>query len=426
MTTMGELDLPTIDDLGSLDGRRVILRSDLNVPLDGRGGVADAFRVAATAPAVRALAKARARIIVVSHLGRPRGPDPAKSLAPIAPVLAQKIGRDVRFVAASEGMIAGSPARQAVEALTPGGVCLLENLRFHPGEVENDEEFARSLADLADLYVNDAFGAVHRAHASVDALPRLFGAKRVAAGPLVLREVEHLGPLLREPGRPFVAILGGAKVSDKVAVIERLIGRVDHVLVGGGMANTFLAAAGRRLGASRVEESGLDAARRITALFDERKPGALHLPVDLRVGAGVDDPSGYDVVSVDGDGVPDDRMALDVGPRTTAAFLEVLRPARTVFWNGPLGVFETPAFACATNAVAQFLAWHGKDGDDAPASIVGGGDTAAAVRRANVADRLTHVSTGGGASLELLEGKALPGLVALLEAAADTDGGGNG
>lgn len=401
------MNLPSVDALGDLRGRRVLVRADLNVPLDAQAGVRDAFRVTSVAPTVQALAETGARVVVASHLGRPNGADPAKSLAVVAPLLAEHVGRDVLFVPAQDGMVAGEAARAAVAGLEPGQVCLLENLRYEAGETCDDRDLAISLAALCDVYVNDAFGTMHRAHASVHALPRLMGEGQVAAGPLVQREVGELAPLIEAPERPFVAILGGAKVSDKVGVIENLLPRLDGLLIGGGMANTFMAARGVDMGASRVEEKGLDIAR---GLLGKLPHGGLVLPVDLRVGAGPGDPAGYDVVKLS-TGIPGGLMALDIGPRTEALFIEALRQARTVLWNGPLGVFETPAFACGTRAVAHYLAWQSFP----RRTVVGGGDTVAAVREFGVADRIGHVSTGGGAALELLEGRKLPGLVALEE-----------
>lgn len=401
------MNLPSVAALGDLRGRRVLVRADLNVPLDASAGVRDAFRVISVAPTVQALAETGARVVVASHLGRPDGADPGKSLAVVAPLLAEHVGRDVRFVPAQEGSVAGEAARVAVASLEPGQVCLLENLRYEAGETSDDRDLAISLAALCDAYVNDAFGVMHRAHASVHALPRLLGAGRVAAGPLVQREVGALAPLIEAPERPFVAILGGAKVSDKVGVIENLLPILDGLLIGGGMANTFMAARGVDMGASRVEEKGLDIARR---LLGKLPHGGLILPVDLRVGAGPGDPTGYDVVKLS-TGIPAGLMALDIGPRTEALFIEALRQARSVLWNGPLGVFETPAFACGTRAVAHYLAWQSSPRH----TVVGGGDTVAAVRSFGVADRIGHVSTGGGAALALLEGRKLPGLAALEE-----------
>jgi phosphoglycerate kinase len=375
-------------------GRRVLVRSDLNVPLDD-GAITDDGRIRASLPLIRALAK----VVVAAHLGRPKGtPDPAYSLAPVAKRLEELLGRPVRLARD----VVGPDAQSSVEELRDGGVVLLENVRFEAAETSKDDaargSFADELATLADLYVDDAFGAVHRKHASVyDIAQRL----PHAAGPLVAAEVDVLRRLEVDPDRPYVVVLGGSKVSDKIKVIEALLPKVDKLLVGGGMCFTFLKAQGHDVGGSLLEVELLDECRTLLA------SGKVLLPVDVVAATAFSADADHEVV--DADQIPSDRMGLDIGPRSVALFAEALDGARTVFWNGPMGVFEMAPFADGTRGVAEAVASLKE-----ALTVVGGGDSAAAVRALGIGeDRFTHISTGGGASLEHLEGKILPGLSVL-------------
>jgi phosphoglycerate kinase len=348
-------------------------------------------------------------VVLASHLGRPKGKivDPMR-LRPVAERLTQLLGRPVRMT----GDALGPGVQVAVDKLRPGDMLLLENLRFHAAEEANDPEFAKSLAGLADLYVNDAFGAAHRAHASTEGITHYLPA---VAGLLMEREVDALSTLLRKPARPFHAVIGGAKVSGKLEVLSALLTRCQAVLLGGGMANTFLAAKGIELGKSLVETDQLANARKITAEA-RRKRVRLMLPTDAVVAPQVHLRAKTKVVGLDD--VPKDQVVVDIGPATVKAYTEHLSKAKTVFWNGPMGVFEMPQMADGTNAIAKFLARRARAGT---VVVVGGGDSVAAVERLGLTDRMTHVSTGGGASLEFLEGKTLPGVAALLPARAEID-----
>jgi phosphoglycerate kinase len=394
--------MKTVEDLGQLRGRRVLVRSDLNVPLDG-GAITDDGRIRASAPTVADLADRGARVVVCAHLGRPKGaPDPAYSLAPVAARLSEVLGRDVAFATDT----VGESATATVDGLGDGQVALLENLRFNKGETAKDDEergaFADQLAGLAEVYVGDGFGAVHRKHASVYDVPRRLPH---AAGGLVLREIEVLRRLTQSPERPYVVVLGGSKVSDKLGVIDNLIGTVDRLLIGGGMVFTFLKAQGHEVGKSLLEQDQVEAVRGYVAQA-EAKGVEIVLPVDIVAATAFSSDAAHDVYDVSE--IPADRIGLDIGPRSSALFATALMDARTVFWNGPMGVFEMAPFAEGTRALATAITEvHGL-------TVIGGGDSAAAVRTLGFDEQaFGHISTGGGASLEFLEGKELPGLTAL-------------
>ncbi|HKA69060.1 MAG TPA: phosphoglycerate kinase [Actinomycetes bacterium] len=396
--------MKTIEDLGEVRGRSVLVRADLNVPLDESSGIRDDLRIRASLPTVRTLADRGARVVVCSHLGRPKGVDPKASLRPVADRLGELLGRPVAFTTD----VVGDSARAIVSGLGDGRVALLENLRYEPGETsKSDAErgaFADRLAALAERYVGDGFGALHRKHASVYDVPaRLLH----AAGRLVLRELEVLRQLTEDPARPYVVVLGGAKVSDKLGVIKNLLGIVDRLLIGGGMMFTFLAAQGHQVGRSLLEADQLDAVR---GYLDEAKDRGvdLVLPVDVVAATEFAADVPHEVYPVEA--MPADRIGLDIGPATAELFEQRLHDAKTVFWNGPMGVFELAPYAAGTRRLADALT--GVDG----LTVVGGGDSAAAVRALGFdPDRFGHISTGGGASLEYLEGKTLPGLVALAD-----------
>jgi phosphoglycerate kinase len=397
--------LRTLADLGDLRGKRVLVRSDLNVPLDG-STITDDGRIRASAPTIADLADQGARVVVCAHLGRPKGQPVEKySLAPVAARLAEVLGRPVEFATDT----VGDSARAAVDGLADGDIALLENLRFNPGEESKDDEergaFADQLAGLADLYVGDGFGAVHRKHASVYDVPQRLPH---AAGELVVTETEVLGRLTGDPDRPYVVVLGGSKVSDKLGVIDNLIGSVDRLLIGGGMVFTFLKAQGHEVGKSLLEEDQLDAVRGY--LEQARSKGVeIVLPVDVVAATEFSADADHDVVGVDA--IPADRLGLDIGPESGRLFAAKISDARTVFWNGPMGVFELTPYADGTRALAQAITEVTAAGG---LTVVGGGDSAAAVRKLGFDEKaFSHISTGGGASLELLEGKELPGLSAL-------------
>lgn len=396
MTSLTDKITPV--DALQVASRRVFVRVDFNVPLTEDGKVSDDTRIREALPTIRHLVNQGARVVLASHLGRPKkGKTAGFSLAPAGERLAELLGMDIALTDEP----AGDGARKVVHDLRDGRVALLENLRFNPGEEANDEGFARELARLADVYVGDAFGTVHRAHASVEALPRLIPTR--AAGFLLLKELKALGSLLAGPERPYIAVLGGAKVSDKIAVIEALFQKVNTILIGGAMANTFLAAQGKNMGKSLVEGDKLSLARDLLARAREKNVD-VGLPSDLVVASDTNAAAGETVGT---DGVGSDRMALDIGPKSVAAFRDKLLGAKSIFWNGPMGLFEKAPFSSGTTGVAHAIA------ETAAFTVVGGGDSVAAVQQAGLADRFSHVSTGGGASLELIEGKRLPGVEAL-------------
>jgi phosphoglycerate kinase len=391
----------SIKDL-DLEGKRVFVRVDFNVPLkDGR--ITEDTRITASLPTIRYALERRATVVLASHLGRPKGkPNPQFSLAPVARHLSELLGRPVEFVNDCIGP-AAQDAVKMVHGAGGGGVVLLENLRFHPEEEKNDPQFAAALASLADLYVDDAFGAAHRAHASVDGITH--HVSRAAAGLLMEQELRYLGHALQSPERPFVAILGGAKVSDKLEVIQNMLAKVDRLLIGGAMAYTFFKGRGLPVGKSLVEDDKIDSAKTIEA--EARRRGvSFELPVDHVVTDKIQEGTANEVLAVD-DARIGDRMGVDIGPATIKAYETLIADAKTVVWNGPMGVFEIEVFANGTNAVARAVA--GVKGT----TIIGGGDSIAAVRKAGIADRITHISTGGGASLEFLGGRTLPGVAAL-------------
>ena len=389
----------SIRDL-DLKGKRVFIRVDFNVPLKNRV-IGDDTRIRSSLPTIQYALDRGATVILASHLGRPKGtPNADMSLRPIADRLAALLGKPVAF--ATDCI--GDAARQAVDGAR-GGVVLLENLRFHPEEETNDPQFAAALASLADLYVNDAFGAAHRAHASVEGITHLV--TRAAAGLLMEQELQYLGHALESPERPFVAIIGGAKVSDKIDVIRNMLSKVDRLIIGGAMAYTFFKSRGVPVGKSLVENDKLGEATAIEV--DAAKRGVtLLLPMDHVVAAKLDASAAHEVLAV-GDAAIGDRMGLDIGPATIAAYTAAIADAKTLVWNGPMGVFEIDAFAAGTNAVAHAVAAV------KGTTIIGGGDSIAAVKKAGIADRITHISTGGGASLEFLGGQTLPGVAALAD-----------
>jgi phosphoglycerate kinase len=398
----------TVDAL-DVRGRRVLVRLDLNVPLEG-GRITDDLRIRAALPTVRSIVERGGTAICMSHLGRPKkGPDDAQRLAPVAARMSELLGRPV--IAFRD--IATDEVAQAVRALPPGSVALLENLRFDPGEQKGDPAFTARLAALGELYVDDAFGTAHRPDASVAGVPRLLGKDRCAAGFLVGKELAAFARVLEQPARPLVAILGGAKISDKLAVVKNLLDRVDVILVGGAMAYTFLKARGVPVGSSRVEEDFVGECRDVLARAAGKGVDIL-LPTDHLCATAFES----DEARPSAPGIPDGCMGLDIGPATAKRYAERIASAGTVVWNGPMGVFERAAYAGGTRAVAEAVAACGGY------TVVGGGDSAAAIAAFGLEDRVGHVSTGGGASLELLEGKALPGIEALrlTPAASDAPG----
>lgn len=390
---MSTFNKKTVADI-DVTGKKVLVRVDFNVPIKD-GKVGDDTRIRAALPTIEYLVQHGAAVILCSHLGRPKGgPDPKFSLKPVGEYLAKLMGLPVAFAEDCVGPV----AEAAAAALKPGQVLLLENTRFYPGEEKNDLELARKLASLADVYVNDAFGSAHRAHSSTEGVAHYLPA---VAGFLLEKEIRYLGQAVADPKRPFVAILGGAKISDKIGVIRNLLTKADTILIGGGMANTFFKAKGFAVADSLIEEEAVETARQLLAEGSSK----LHLPVDLVLADKFDAEAKKKVVPT-GD-VPDGWRILDIGPKTVAAYGQLIKSAGTVVWNGPMGVFEFPRFAEGTYGVAKAVA------DSGAISIIGGGESVAAIQQSGLADKITHISTGGGASLEMLEGLVLPGLAAL-------------
>jgi phosphoglycerate kinase len=378
---------------------RVFYRVDYNVPLDDDGRIGDATRIEETLPTLRRLIDAGCSVVIASHLGRPKGtPDPKYSLAPIREKLAELIEREVQW---SDDCV-GDGAESRAQALKPGELLLLENLRFHAEEEKNGKGFAEQLRKLADVYVNDAFGACHRAHASIDALPRLFPRTAIAGGLLLAKEIEFLQKITNVSDRPFVALLGGAKIAGKIEALEALVDLADTVLIGGGMANTFLAAKGMSMGSSLVDEESIELAKKII----DGRGTMLMLPTDLVITDSIDAPTAVQIIGI-ANGVPRGKMAVDIGPRTASQYASQLGSARTVFWNGPMGVFEKEPFAKGTMAMASAVA------SARGVTVVGGGESVEAVKASGHADRISHISTGGGASLEFISGAKLPGVEVL-------------
>ena len=388
--TAPDSGLRTLDDLGDVAGQRALVRVDFNVPLDD-GAVADDTRIRLALPTLRALRGRGARLLLVSHLGRPQGRDPALSLHPVVDRLAQLLDERVQLA-------------PSLDEIPDAAIVVLENIRFEPGETSNDPELAARLGALADVYVDDAFGSAHRAHASIEGI--VHHVARSAAGMLFEREVAMLSATMTDPRRPLVAVLGGAKATDKIAVIERFLEVADDVLLGGGMGYPFLAAAGRRIGDSLCDEAGLAAARRTLELPGAREK--LRVAVDLVVADDFSAGANRRIVDVDREDIEDGWEALDIGPRTRAGYADVIERAGTVFWNGPVGAFELAPFATGTHAIAEAVV------ATEAVTVVGGGDSIRALTEFGVEDRVTHLSTGGGASLEFVEGRPLPGVVALM------------
>jgi phosphoglycerate kinase len=385
----------TVRDI-DLTGKRVLVRVDFNVPIEN-GQVTDDTRIRAALPTLQYILEQKPRyMVLMSHLGRPKGgPDPKYSMRPVADVLAKLLGANVAF---SEEAV-GDVAKKAAAALPEGGILVLENTRFYAGETKNDEALSKQLAELGDVYVNDAFGSAHRAHSSTEGVTRYMPA---VSGFLMEKELNYLANAIEAPERPFIAILGGAKVSDKIAVIESLLSKCDKLLIGGGMANTFFKAKGWAVGDSLAEDEALDTAKHLIEIGGDK----LVLPDEVVIADAFDNEANTRVISAEA-GTPDGWRILDIGSGTVEKFRQILKDARTIVWNGPMGVFEMSNFAKGTYQIAEILA------ESSATTIIGGGDSVAAVKKAGLADRMSHISTGGGASLELLEGKELPGVVAL-------------
>lgn len=396
------LNKKSVDDI-NVKGQKVLVRCDFNVPLKD-GKITDENRIVAALPTIKKLIADGGRVILCSHLGKPKGePKPELSLAPVAKRLSELLGKEVVF--AADDNVVGDNAKAAVAAMKDGDVVLLQNTRYRVEETKNGEAFSKELASLADVYVNDAFGAAHRAHCSTEGVTKFV--KTSVVGYLMQKEIDFLGNAVNNPVRPFVAILGGAKVADKLNVISNLLEKCDTLIIGGGMAYTFLKAQGKEVGKSLVDDTKIDYCKEMMAKADKLGKKLL-LPIDTTIAKDFPDPidAKIDVTSVDSDKIPADMEGLDIGPKTAAMFADAVKSAKTVVWNGPMGVFENPVLAAGTIAVAKSLA------ETDATTIIGGGDSAAAVNTLGFGDKMTHISTGGGASLEFLEGKELPGVVA--------------
>ena len=401
---MSVLNKKTVEDL-DVKGKRVLVRCDFNVKMEN-GVITSDKRVVASLPTIKYLLSQGARVILCSHLGRPKGKvDPEFSMAPVAECLSKYLGQEVKL--ASD--VVGESAQALASSLKDGEAMLLENVRFEPGETKNDEELSKKFAALADVYVNDAFGTAHRSHASTAAIVEYGFVKTAVCGFLIEKELKVMAHALEAPERPFVAVLGGAKVADKLKVIDNLLNKCDSLIIGGGMAYTFLAAQGYEVGKSLVDNEKMDYCKDMLAKAKELGK-TIYLPVDTVVAAAFPDPIDAEIAveMVDVNAIPADKMGLDIGDKTKKLFADVIKSAKTVIWNGPMGVFENPTLAKGTIAVAQAMA----DAKGAT-TIIGGGDSAAAVKQLGFADKMTHISTGGGASLELFEGKVLPGIACL-------------
>ncbi len=400
---MGLLNKKTVDDINA-KGKKVLVRCDFNVPLKD-GVITDENRITAALPTIKKLIADGAQVILCSHLGKVKnGPNEKESLAPVAKRLSEVLGQDVVF--AADDVVVGENAKAAVAAMKDGDVVLLQNTRFRPEETKNGEAFSKELASLCDIYVNDAFGAAHRAHCSTVGVASFV--EEAAVGYLMGKELKYLGNAVEDPERPFVTILGGAKVADKLNVIENLLNKADTLIIGGGMAYTFLAAKGYTVGTSLLDETKIDYCKDMLAKAEE-KGVKLLLPVDVTTAKDFPNPidAEIEVTVYDADKIPADVMGLDIGPKTAELYAEAVKSAKTVVWNGPMGVFENPILAKGTIAVAKSLA------ETDATTIIGGGDSAAAVNTLGFGPKMTHISTGGGASLEFLEGKALPGIEAV-------------
>ncbi len=400
---MSLLNKKTVDDINA-KGKKVLVRCDFNVPLK-EGVITDENRINAALPTIQKLINDGAKVILCSHLGKPKnGPEAKFSLAPVAKRLSEKLGKEVVF--AADDTVVGENAKAAVAAMNDGDVVLLENTRFRAEETKNGEAFSKDLASLCEMYVNDAFGAAHRAHCSTVGVTAYV--EEAAVGYLMGKELKYLGNAVEDPERPFVTILGGAKVADKLNVIENLLSKADTLIIGGGMAYTFLAAKGYGVGNSLLDESKIDYCKDMLAKAEEKGVKIL-LPIDVVAAAGFPNPidAPIDTVVYDADKIPADMEGLDIGPKTAELYADAVKSAKTVVWNGPMGVFENPTLAAGTIAVAKALA------ETDAVTIIGGGDSAAAVNTLGFGDKMTHISTGGGASLEFLEGKALPGIEAV-------------
>ena len=400
---MNALNKKTVDDI-NVKGQKVLVRCDFNVPLKD-GVITDENRINAALPTIEKLIKDGGKVILCSHLGKPKGePKPELSLAPVAKALSEKLGKEVVF--AADDNVVGENAKAAVEAMKDGDVVLLQNTRYRAEETKNGEAFSAELGSLADIFVNDAFGTAHRAHCSTVGVVSYV--KEAVAGYLIGKELKYLGNAVEDPVRPFVCILGGAKVDSKLPVIENLLTKADTLIIGGGMAYTFLASKGFGVGKSLIDETKIDYCRDMM-LKAEEKGVKILLPIDCTITKEFPDPidAPIDVTVVDADKIPDDMMSLDIGTKTAELYADAVKSAKTVVWNGPMGVFENPTLAAGTLAVAKALA------ETDAVTVIGGGDSAAAVNNLGFGDKMTHISTGGGASLEFLEGKELPGIAAL-------------